>query len=184
MTDADVDGAHIRTLLLTFFYRQMPELVERGHIYIAQPPLYKVTKGRNKQYLKDDHELNELLLTQALDDANLHLAADAPAITKEAFEALAREHGQIENLIKRLHRYDSRVLHALIEAPELTRATFRRRARATRMARRLPAPTGSLCRSGHSPARRNPAGRSRTHQCAHRTTRQPQPKHLRPQLCR
>ena len=124
MTDADVDGSHIRTLLLTFFYRQMPELVERGHIYIAQPPLYKVTKGRNKQYLKDDHELNELLLTQALDDANLHLAADAPAITKEAFEALAREHGQIENLIKRLHRYDSRVLHALIEAPELTRATF------------------------------------------------------------
>ena len=124
MTDADVDGAHIRTLLLTFFYRQMPELVERGHIYIAQPPLYKVTKGRNKQYLKDDHELNELLLTQALDDANLHLAADAPAITKEAFEALACEHGQIENLIKRLHRYDSRVLHALIEAPELTRATF------------------------------------------------------------
>ena len=124
MTDADVDGAHIRTLLLTFFYRQMPELVERGHIYIAQPPLYKVSKGRNKQYLKDDHELNELLLTQALDDANLHLAADAPAITKEAFEALAREHGQIENLIKRLHRYDSRVLHALIEAPELTRDTF------------------------------------------------------------
>ena len=124
MTDADVDGAHIRTLLLTFFYRQMPELVERGHIYIAQPPLYKVTKGRNKQYLKDDHELNELLLTQALDDASLHLSADAPAITKEAFEALAREHGQIENLIKRLHRYDNRVLHALIEAPELTRATF------------------------------------------------------------
>ena len=124
MTDADVDGAHIRTLLLTFFYRQMPELVERGHIYIAQPPLYKVSKGRNKQYLKDDHELNELLLTQALDDANLHLSADAPAIAKDAFEALAREHGQIENLIKRLHRYDSRVLHALIEAPELTRATF------------------------------------------------------------
>ena len=124
MTDADVDGAHIRTLLLTFFYRQMPELVERGHIYIAQPPLYKVSKGRNKQYLKDDHELNELLLTQALDDANLHLSADAPAIAKDTFEALAREHGQIENLIKRLHRYDSRVLHALIEAPELTRATF------------------------------------------------------------
>ncbi|MFC2503611.1 MAG: toprim domain-containing protein, partial [Cardiobacterium sp.] len=124
MTDADVDGAHIRTLLLTFFYRQMPELVERGHNYIAQPPLYKVSKGRNKQYLKDDHELNELLLTQALDDANLHLSADSPAITKEAFEALAREHGQIENLIKRLHRYDSRVLHALIEAPELTRDTF------------------------------------------------------------
>lgn len=125
MTDADVDGAHIRTLLLTFFYRQMPELVERGHIYIAQPPLYRASKGRNKQYLKDDHELNELLLTQALDDASLHLSADAPAISKTAFEALAREHAVIDGLIKRLsHRYDNRVLRALVEAPELSRATF------------------------------------------------------------
>ena len=125
MTDADVDGAHIRTLLLTFFYRQMPELVERGHIYIAQPPLYRASKGRNKQYLKDDHELNELLLTQALDDASLHLSADAPAINKSAFEALAREHAVIDGLIKRLsHRYDNRVLRALVEAPELSRATF------------------------------------------------------------
>ena len=125
MTDADVDGAHIRTLLLTFFYRQMPELVERGHIYIAQPPLYRASKGRNKQYLKDDHELNELLLTQALDDAALHLSADAPAINKAAFEALAREHAVIDGLIKRLsHRYDNRVLRALVEAPELNRATF------------------------------------------------------------
>ena len=125
MTDADVDGAHIRTLLLTFFYRQMPELVERGHIYIAQPPLYRASKGRNKQYLKDDHELNELLLTQALDDASLHLSADAPAISKSAFEALAREHAVIDGLIKRLsHRYDNRVLRALVEAPELSRATF------------------------------------------------------------
>ncbi len=125
MTDADVDGAHIRTLLLTFFYRQMPELVERGHIYIAQPPLYRASKGRNKQYLKDDHELNELLLTQALDDASLHLSADAPAISKSAFEALAREYAVIDGLIKRLsHRYDNRVLRALVEAPELSRATF------------------------------------------------------------
>ena len=125
MTDADVDGAHIRTLLLTFFYRQMPELVERGHIYIAQPPLYRASKGRNKQYLKDDHELNELLLTQALDDASLHLSADAPAISKSAFEALAREHAVIDGLIKRLsHRYDNRVLRALVEAPELSRTTF------------------------------------------------------------
>ena len=125
MTDADVDGAHIRTLLLTFFYRQMPELVERGHIYIAQPPLYKVTKGRHKQYVKDDQELNELLLTQALDDAQLHIAADAPPIQQAAFENLARNYLTLENIIKRLSgRYDSRVLKSLIEAPKLTRDTF------------------------------------------------------------
>ena len=125
MTDADVDGAHIRTLLLTFFYRQMPELVERGHIYIAQPPLYKVTKGRQKQYVKDDAELNELLLTQALDDAQLYLAAEAPPIAKEAFEKLARDYLALESIIKRLSgRYDSRILKALIEAPKLTRDTF------------------------------------------------------------
>ncbi|MDO5091540.1 MAG: DNA gyrase subunit B, partial [Cardiobacteriaceae bacterium] len=125
MTDADVDGAHIRTLLLTFFYRQMPELVERGHIYIAQPPLYKVTKGRHKQYVKDDGELNELLLTQALDDAQLYVAADAPPIQQAAFENLARNYLALEIIIKRLAgRYDSRVLKALIEAPKLTRDTF------------------------------------------------------------
>ena len=125
MTDADVDGAHIRTLLLTFFYRQMPELVERGHIYIAQPPLYKVSKGRQKQYVKDDAELNELLLTQALDDAQLYIAADAPPIAKITFENLARNYLALEAIIKRLvGRYDSRILKALIEAPKLTRETF------------------------------------------------------------
>ena len=125
MTDADVDGAHIRTLLLTFFYRQMPQLVEQGHIYIAQPPLYKVKKGKQSQYLKDDNELNELLLTQALDDAALYVSAQAPAISKTAFEQLARDYLQLEQLIDRLsHRYDPRILRALIETPALSRDIF------------------------------------------------------------
>ena len=125
MTDADVDGAHIRTLLLTFFYRMMPQLVENGHIYIAQPPLYKVSKGKQKQYLKDDSELNELLLTQALAESNLHLAANSPAISKTAFEQLARDYIAVGQLIAALAgRYDRRILEALIEAEPLNEAVF------------------------------------------------------------
>ncbi len=121
MTDADVDGSHIRTLLLTFFYRQMFELIERGHIYIAQPPLYKLKRGRQEYYVKDDAELNELLLTSAIDDAKLHVNPDAPPIKGEPLEKLARKHMEIESIIERWgRRYDDNVLRAMMWLPEIT----------------------------------------------------------------
>jgi DNA gyrase subunit B len=120
MTDADVDGSHIRTLLLTFFYRQMPELVERGHIYIAQPPLYKVKHGRDERYLKDDHELKDHLLRLALKDAQLNRGEGLPQLTKDALAEVAREYILAEAVIERLsRRIDPAVLHALLRGPEL-----------------------------------------------------------------
>jgi len=118
MTDADVDGSHIRTLLLTFFYRQMPELVERGHIYIAQPPLYKIKHGKQERYLKDEHELKQYLLKQALSEAELYTSKDAQPLSKEALALVAKEYLLAEAVIARVNRLvDEEVLHALLKQP-------------------------------------------------------------------
>lgn len=124
MTDADVDGSHIRTLLLTFFYRQMGELIERGHIYIAQPPLYRIKKNKQEYYVKDDDALEAYLTQIALDGATFHVNKDAPAITSTALEKLVERHHKAVSIVKKLSKlYPARVLELMMKLPEIDEST-------------------------------------------------------------
>lgn len=123
MTDADVDGSHIRTLLLTFFFRQMPEIVERGHIFIAQPPLYKLSKGKQERYIKDDAELKDYLVQLALENSSLYPSKDAPAISDVALESMVKHYYKAQSIIERFaRRYPNAVLQNLIHMPMLDKA--------------------------------------------------------------
>lgn len=121
MTDADVDGSHIRTLLLTFFFRQMREIIERGHIFIAMPPLYKVKKGKQEQYLKDEAALEQYLTQSALDDTHLFASEDTPPISGQGLETLVHQYRDVENVISRLSRtYPALVLETMLKVSALT----------------------------------------------------------------
>jgi DNA gyrase subunit B len=123
MTDADVDGSHIRTLLLTFFYRQIPDLIERGHVYIAQPPLYKVKKGKSETYVKDDVELNQILLRTALEGASLVVNDASVAMQDGTLETLARKYIDFQNAVRKSpRRYDAHVLEQMLHLPEIALA--------------------------------------------------------------
>ena len=121
MTDADVDGSHIRTLLLTFFFRQMRELVDRGHIFIAQPPLYKIAKGKQHQYLKDDEALDQFLTQSALESASIVVNPEAPAISGSGLEQLVNDYRAVAVTINRLSRlYSEMVLWEMVYGLSLT----------------------------------------------------------------
>jgi len=164
MTDADVDGSHIRTLLLTFFYRQMPELIERGYVYIAQPPLYKVKRGRQEQYVKDDAELDALLLNTAIDGAALYVNAEAPPLAGPGLEDLARRYMEVQGIVSRWsRRYDGLLLQELVNVPALDAAAFADAARIAAWARDLESrlnAAGDIARRYELAVHRNPAGQA------------------------
>ncbi len=135
MTDADVDGSHIRTLLLTFFYRQMPELLARGHIYIAQPPLYKVKHGKTERYVKDDAELTAYLAQNALEGASLQCGPDGQALAGEALDGLFYDYVKADHSLRRLaRRYDRALLKELMYMPALTAEALKEGPQATALA--------------------------------------------------
>ncbi len=149
MTDADVDGAHIRTLLLTFFFRQMPEIIERGHIYIAQPPLYKIKRGKQEQYIKDEEAMEAYLTHIALEKAALHPSTDAPSITDEAFARLVADYRAAQDTVSRMATLVPReVLHEMLTLPRLTAAALADGASAREWAEQLAARLPDAGRSG------------------------------------